>query len=175
MAELCSEYIKVNQTFRANARPDDPDWVRHLKTSAPVDINPNRLGSVVLGLCVALILLMTPESAPALDLNREVEFHIAAQPLETALLQFSQQANTPVAVDARLLASLRTSGLHGKRLASIALAILLRDSGLTYTIVGNTVTVLPNVAPKPKPPVRQSVSAGRAQQHAKDAAVPRDP
>lgn len=82
-------------------------------------------------------------SSVAADLDTEIVFHIGAQPLDSALLQFSKQANTPVAFAAKSIGSLRTTGLEGKFPARTALAVLLCNSGLAYTQVGDTVTVVP--------------------------------
>jgi iron complex outermembrane recepter protein len=85
-------------------------------------------------------------SACAVDLDTEVVFHIGAQPLDSALLEFSKQANTPVAFAASSIGTLRTSGLDGKYPARAALAVLLCNSGLAYSQIGDTVTVIPSSA-----------------------------
>jgi hypothetical protein len=82
--------------------------------------------------------------AAAADLDTEVVFHIAAQRLDNALLEFSKQANTPVAFAARSIGTLRTPGLNGKFPSRLALTVLLCNSGLAYVQVGDTITVVPN-------------------------------
>ncbi len=82
-------------------------------------------------------------STAAADLDAEVVFHIKAQPLEGALLEFSKQANTPVAFAAKSIGALMAPGLDGKFAPSTALAVLLCNSGLAYAKVGDTVTVVP--------------------------------
>ena len=81
-------------------------------------------------------------SEPAATMAREVEFHISQGTLAHALLQFSAQAGVPVSLDAGSAVNLSTSGLTGRRAISTALEELLRNSGLSYTIVGDTVTII---------------------------------
>jgi len=93
---------------------------------------------------VALVLsLAIIPPTMANDLDHEVVFHIKSQRLDSALLEFSRQANTPVAFAAKSIGSLVTSGLDGKYPARTALSALLCNSGLSYTQVGDTVTVVP--------------------------------
>ena len=80
--------------------------------------------------------------AGAGPLETEVEFHISAGLLADALLQFSTQANVPLAVAPHATANLRTPGLNGRLPVSLALEKLLRNSGLAYQTVGNTVTIV---------------------------------
>ena len=103
----------------------------------------------------ALILslaIMTP--AMATDLDHEVVFHIKSQRLDSALLEFSRQANTPVAFAAKSIGSLITPGLDGKYPARAALSALLCNSGLVYTQVGDTVTVVPTSSEQNVQPCR---------------------
>ena len=106
---------------------------------------------------VALILsltIMTP--AMATDLDHEVVFHIKSQRLDSALLEFFRQANTPVAFAAKSIGSLITPGLDGKYPARTALSALLCNSGLVYTQVGDTVTVVPTSSERNIQPCRTS-------------------
>ena len=92
-----------------------------------------------------LLSLVMTGGVPAVanDLDHEVVFHIKSQRLDSALLEFSRQANTPVAFAAKSIGSLITPGLDGKYAARAALSALLCNSGLVYTQVGDTVTVVP--------------------------------
>ena len=106
---------------------------------------------------VALMLsLATMVTAPAManDLDHEVVFHIKSQRLDSALLEFSKQANTPVAFAAKSIGSLVTPGLDGKFPARTALSALLCNSGLVYTQVGDTVTVVPTSTERNVQPCR---------------------
>jgi len=75
--------------------------------------------------------------------NRQVDFDIAAQPLDTALLEFSRQADMQVMIGAAAagLAEKRTEGLKGRIEIGTALRRLLRDTDVRATLQGNTVTV----------------------------------
>lgn len=110
-------------------------WVR-------VSARPLRLAARAASLLM-LVVIAPITSSVAADLDTEIVFHIVAQPLDSALLQFSKQANTPVAFAAKSIGSLRTTGLEGKFPVRTALAVLLCNSGLAYTQVGDTVTVVP--------------------------------
>jgi outer membrane receptor protein involved in Fe transport len=84
--------------------------------------------------------------APALaaaDLDKTVDFHIPAQPLDSALLEFSRQARVQVAVNSRSVGKISAPTVDGPLAVSAALSELLRHSGLEYATVGNTVTVSP--------------------------------
>jgi len=110
----------------------------------------------------ALILslaIMTP--AMATDLDHEVVFHIKSQRLDSALLEFSRQANTPVAFAAKSIGSLITPGLDGKYPARAALSALLCNSGLVYTQVGDTVTVVPTSSERNVQPCRAPSEVAR--------------
>jgi iron complex outermembrane receptor protein len=102
-------------------------------------------------------LVFVSGTATATDLDHEVIFHIKSQRLDSALLEFSRQANTPVAFAAKSIGALVTPGLDGKYPARAALSALLCNSGLIYTQIGDTVTVIPvsperNVQPCRPPP-----------------------
>ena len=86
-------------------------------------------------------------------LDREVSFDIPPGSLELALLRWSAEAHVPIALDARLAAHLKSPGLAGRLRVGAALAALLRDSGLAYITVGETVTVMR--APDPPKPAEK--------------------
>lgn len=109
-------------------------------------IGAGRRRSFAIGVAVVCVLqTMVPSRlARAANLDTEIVFHIGAQPLDSALLEFSKQANTPVAFAAQSIGKLSTTGLEGRYVARAALAVLLCNSGLSYTQVGDTVTVVPS-------------------------------
>ena len=87
----------------------------------------------------------------ASELDREVTFHIKPQSLESALLQFSRQADIQFAFASDLVLNAPVQGVEGKLAVSAALVILLRGSGLSYTVVGsNTVTVTRTASKDPR-------------------------
>lgn len=84
---------------------------------------------------------------PASDLEKQVTFHIASQPLESALLEFSRQADVQVAIASAAVGNVHVAGIDGRLPVGSALLILLQGSGLSYSVTGNTVTVT-RVVPK---------------------------
>jgi hypothetical protein len=115
-----------------------------LKTDG--EVVPSRRLRFMAHASAAVLLMLVwwtiPASSFAADLDAEVAFNIEAQPLDSALLEFSKQANTPVAFDAKSVGNIRTPGIYGKYVTRKALTALLCNSGLVYTQVGDTVTVI---------------------------------
>ncbi len=89
------------------------------------------------------------------------QYHIPAQPLNSALMRFASDANLELLYTADKLRAFKTSGLNGSMTPAQALSQLLQDSGMTYRFVdANTVTIEPppsnfiktaNVEEKPEP------------------------
>jgi hypothetical protein len=80
-------------------------------------------------------------AADRLDkLEREASFHIEPGPLESALIQFSRQSGIQVVLSARIT-GISVTAIDGRRNAREVLAALLNTNGLTFAIVGETVTV----------------------------------
>jgi hypothetical protein len=98
--------------------------------------------------CVFVVGIATPlalaggQDIPKLD--QLAVFHIESGPLESALIQFSRQADVQVVIAPTSKANVTASAVHGKLAASAALTALLRGTGLVYAAVGNTVTVTPS-------------------------------
>lgn len=69
------------------------------------------------------------------------QFDIAPQSLESALLEFSEQAELQLVVDGNLLKGKDSTGFTGKQTAEQVLVALLDDTNLTFTTVGATVTI----------------------------------
>jgi iron complex outermembrane receptor protein len=76
---------------------------------------------------------LLPISAVAMDLEREVNFDIAAQDLGSALLQFSRQARIQVIVNGDIRGE-SSQGIRGRRAIKDALNELLRPAGLQYRV-----------------------------------------
>lgn len=93
-------------------------------------------------------------------LDKTQHFEIAAQALDTALLEFAKQANVQMMIDAATLRGFKTTGVNGTEAAKTALSKLLAKSGLTFAVVGNTVQVLP------------VLTTGRAEGEQRRAVVP---
>jgi hemoglobin/transferrin/lactoferrin receptor protein len=73
-------------------------------------------------------------------LDAAADFHIAAGTLESALLEFSQQAALQVIIVAPV-AHIQVVAISGRRVPRQVLNALLHNTGLVYRVVGDTVTV----------------------------------
>jgi type II secretory pathway component GspD/PulD (secretin) len=73
-------------------------------------------------------------------LEQDASFHIAAGSLESALIEFSRETGVQVVVSASV-ANILVRAVEGRRNPRDVLTTLLNDTGLTFTIVGQTITV----------------------------------
>jgi len=83
-------------------------------------------------------------AAPALaaDLDQPIAFNIAAGNLDEALIAYSQQADLQVISASQAVRGKHTAGVEGATTPREALAMLLKDSGLSFTASSpSTVTV----------------------------------
>jgi outer membrane receptor protein involved in Fe transport len=99
-----------------------------------------------IALVAGLAAILPASGLAAADLDRRIEFHIPAQPLDSALLEFSRQASVSLAMNSNALNKIKAPPVNGSLIASTALSKLLVDTGLQYATVGNTVTVAPQAA-----------------------------
>jgi len=106
----------------------------------------SRLAGRLLFSCLlgGLALLTIARADPAADdaLSRTARFDISAQPLATALIEFSQQAQVQVTAPATMLENLATRGVHGRMVVSDALRQLLSGTRLGFHPTGvNTIGI----------------------------------
>ena len=83
---------------------------------------------------------IVPAANQVVKFDQEATFHIAAGSLESALIEFSRQAEIQVVIGAPV-ANIAVAAVDGRRHPREVLTTLLNATGLTYTIVGDTVTV----------------------------------
>jgi iron complex outermembrane recepter protein len=104
--------------------------------------------SLMIAVMSALVLLVPARAALAAPaaLDRTIHFEIPAQPLERALLEFSRQASVSVFVNSEVVKDFAAPAVNGDLSAGTALAALLKPSGLTFTTVGEMITVSPREA-----------------------------
>ncbi|MFP2871572.1 TonB-dependent siderophore receptor [Acetobacter tropicalis] len=74
--------------------------------------------------------------------EQAANFHIAAQPLGSALAIFGQQAGYQITADGNLTRGVVTKGVSGTMSASLALQQLLSGSGLSYMAKGHNAFVI---------------------------------
>ncbi len=107
-------------------------------------MNGKTLRILLLALSSSGIALSLPvtSAVAAEKVAQQFYFNIEPQSVETALLQFSTQADMQVMVGTTTIAGQHTKGIKGRLDATEALSALLRDTGLTFKTDGNTVTVV---------------------------------
>jgi iron complex outermembrane recepter protein len=94
--------------------------------------------------CIPLWLCALSLSAQATTLDSQVTVRIAAQPLESALLELAEQAAVQLVLDPQLVKSRSSPALTGKMSIRQALDRLLQNTGLVYRWSGaHTVTIAP--------------------------------
>jgi hypothetical protein len=111
----------------------------------------------VLGIWASVSSVFADE-AEISKLDQEASFHIEKGPLESALIQFSRQADVQVLLAPDSAPNVTASAVKGRLAAGAALTALLKGTGLIYNVVGNTVTVqlseskdtVTESAPRPK-------------------------
>lgn len=81
-----------------------------------------------------LLAIFTAASTMAAAQDRTHRFDIGEQPLATALLQFSEQSDTLLVMQAELIGDRPAPGVKGDMPVAEALDRLLRDSGLEYSV-----------------------------------------
>lgn len=97
---------------------------------------------LALGLLVVLVLT---GSVKAQQPGQAIEFEIPSQPVASALLSFSEQADLQIIVDGSVVQGLRSAAVSGPMQPNDALDALLLDTGLTYRYSSaRTVTVVPS-------------------------------
>jgi hypothetical protein len=100
----------------------------------------------LLAVCAASCLVVfqpraaSQESEHLANLEQRCPFNISAGPLELALLQFSRQTRIQVIVSPNI-PQVSVAGVRGSLTAREALMVLLRTTGLTYAVVGDTITI----------------------------------
>lgn len=109
-----------------------------------VGVKNRRLRSAafaVLMMTSALVTAVVAHPAYAQEATRN--FDIPAQPLATALTAFGQQSGLQVSAQAPLVEGRSSSPVRGALSPMLALSQLLAGSGLTFRVVGSTVTLEP--------------------------------
>lgn len=117
----------------------NPFFSTSIRAKAPL---VSSLAYVPVLLLVAASTVVTPVSARAVDLDRAVAFDIEPQPIGSALIEFSRQANIQVVIAPEIAGTAAEFlALHGTVPARVALDMLLRNTGLKYDTVGKSVSV----------------------------------
>jgi iron complex outermembrane receptor protein len=85
------------------------------------------------------------------ELDERRAFEIQPQPMETALIQFSQQASLQVIANSAVVAQVKSKGVHGSLPVKEALAALLEGTGLSWRRLGpDTIAIDGPGTPEPR-------------------------
>ncbi len=99
-------------------------------TTVRIPFMSRALRQLILSLCCVL----GGAGVWAADAPRNLRFDIPAQPLESALLSFSEQAGVQLVVANDTIKGLQSDGVQGEYSTNEALALLLQGSGLSYRV-----------------------------------------
>jgi iron complex outermembrane receptor protein len=103
-----------------------------------------RLGSRTILASLLVLLASTHSSIAAADLATTARFNIAPQPLQAAVIHYTEQSGVQVTSAADFLKGRKSSGVVGSFPASEALTKLLAGTDLAYDVVDpNTVAIRP--------------------------------
>src|SRR5258708_20192563 len=86
--------------------------------------------------------LLQAVSGFALDMARRVEFNVPPQPLASAVIQFSKQADIQVLASGQKLDGVASKGVQGRHPIDEGLKTLLDGTGFGFKVVGdNTISL----------------------------------
>lgn len=100
-----------------------------------------RQRSIWVGIALTAILAVGGPLLAQTPPNEVLKFDIAPQSLDSALLEFSEQAGLQLVVPAGLLEDMETAGFAGEETAERVLGKLLKNTDLEFTKVNATVAI----------------------------------
>jgi Secretin and TonB N terminus short domain len=80
-------------------------------------------------------------------MDRRINFHIAASPLPSALIEFSSQSGVQVAAADAAVSNLNSNGVNGTYSVRAAMAMLLQGTGLAYSQAGTGTVAIAAAGP----------------------------
>jgi hypothetical protein len=80
-------------------------------------------------------------------MDRKINFHIAASPLPSALIEFSSQSGVQVAAADAAVSNLKSNGVNGTYSVRAAMALLLQGTGLSYSQAGTGTVAIAAAGP----------------------------
>jgi hypothetical protein len=80
-------------------------------------------------------------------MDRQINFHIAASPLPSALIEFSSQSGVQVAAADAAVSNLKSNGVNGTYSVRAAMGMLLQGTGLTYSQAGTGTVAIAAAGP----------------------------
>src|SRR5471032_2995568 len=115
-------------------------WKSSIKEQTQYSSGPAR--AMVSGARTVARLMLTAvvawhASAHADDImDRQINFHIGASPLPSALIEFSSQSGVQVAAADTAVSNLKSNGVNGTYSVRAAMGMLLQGTGLAYSQAG---------------------------------------
>lgn len=106
--------------------------------------NHSKRAAIISALCCATSFtpFLAPPSALAAEASKIANFKIPAQPIELALLAYSEQAGVQLIMAADVAAGIQSNAVTGEMDIAVALNKLLNTTGLSYEFSGpDTVTI----------------------------------
>jgi hypothetical protein len=81
-------------------------------------------------------------------MDRQINFHIGASPLPSALIEFSSQSGVQVAAADAAVSNLKSNGVNGTYSVRAAMGMLLQGTGLAYSQAGTGTLAIAAAGPK---------------------------
>jgi len=104
----------------------------------------NKTNTVTLAAAVFAITTLSLDSAIAADAKSSLSVEIGPQSLEAALVELSKQGHLQLVIATGSLPTKMSEPLHGSMPLGVALDRLLKDTGLTYKLVGDHTIAIVN-------------------------------
>jgi hypothetical protein len=80
-------------------------------------------------------------------MDRQINFHISASPLPSALIEFSSQSGVQVAAADAAVSNLKSNGVNGTYSVRAAMGLLLQGTGLAYSQAGTGTVAIAAAGP----------------------------
>jgi hypothetical protein len=80
-------------------------------------------------------------------IDRQINFHIGASPLPSALIEFSSQSSVQVAAADAAVSNLKSNGVNGTYSVRAAMGMLLQGTGLAYSQAGTGTVAIAAAGP----------------------------
>lgn len=93
-------------------------------------------------------------------MDRQINFHIGASPLPSALIEFSSQSGVQVAAADAAVSNLKSNGVSGTYSVRAALGMLLQGTGLAYSQAGTRTVAIAAAGPTLGTLARMGATAG---------------
>jgi iron complex outermembrane receptor protein len=114
----------------------------------------------IFGLIQLVALTALASGSYALDLDQTIDFNIPKQKLDSALVQFSEQAKIQITSSSDQVKDFSTDGIVCRYKVSMALKVLLQRSGLSYKPIGQSAISIGKYPADSEQSTTQNASSG---------------